>query len=104
MVARWDPPLPTHFLSVSDHSYHQTERESRKRAKVTANAAAIVREAHVAANDAADARVAADLNRARARARVAEKTAAETGRKLSRHKATVKENEKFRVLLNERED
>ena len=104
VVARWDPPLPTHFLSVSDHSYHQAERESRKRAKVTAKAVAMVREAHVAANDAADARVASDLNRARARARVAEKTSAENGRKLSRHTATVKENEKFRVLLNERED
>ena len=62
-------PLPTQFVSVSDHSYHQAERGSRKRAKVTAKAAAIVREAHVAVNDAADARVAADLNRTRARAR-----------------------------------
>ena len=94
----------TYFLSVSDHSYNQAERESRKRAKVTANAAAIVREAHVVANDAADARVAADLNRARARARNAESKAGAAGRKLSRHEATVEENRKFRVLLNERED
>ena len=41
---------------------------------------------------------------ARARARIAESKAAATGRKLSRHEATVEENRKFRVLLNERED
>ena len=103
----WDP---THLFSLRSRSfiYQQAERESRKRAKVTAKAKATVRGARVAAEEAAEARgaarAAAKLNRARACARDAEKTAATAGRKISRHKATVKENKKFRVLVDERED
>ena len=82
----------------------QAERENRKVTRLKEKVATVVRDARVAANDAADARFSSKLNRAQARARDAEQTAAAAGCKLKRHKATVKENEKFRVLLNERED
>ena len=63
-----------------------------------------MRGARVAAEEAAEARTEAKLHRAQARARVAEKKEAATGRKLSRHTATVEANEELRALVNERED
>ena len=82
----------------------QAERDNRKVTRLKEKVATVVRDARVAANDAADARFSSKLNRAHARARDAEKTAAAAGRKFSRHTATVEQNKELRALVNERED
>ena len=74
------------------------EREKRKVTRLNEKVTTVVRNARVAANDAADARFSSKPNRAQARARDAEQTAAAAGCK--KRFSTIIKTRKFNCFVD----